>query len=312
MKKIIMMFLFLLPNVVLALPTAKFTLLVVDEQGVPIEGADARISFMKASGGKGSKSYFVSGKTDKEGLFTGQGATEYYATYSANADGYYGTGIKFGGFKGFKGMMGFRKWKPWNPTLKVVLKKIKKPIPMYAYSTDLIVIPKNNETIGYDLVKHDWVSPNGEGITNDFLFKIEYLEGEEDSNNRYFTLNFSNEADGIQPFDIKESKGSSFRSAHHATTSGFSSLLKQSRVWEKGRPISTYKRGDGTNYYFRVRCDGDKAESCLYGKIYGNIEFGNKEVRFKYLLNPSIDDTNVEFDPKRNLFKNLKRKITES
>jgi hypothetical protein len=173
-----------------------------------------------------------------------------------------------------------------------------------------MTIPKNNETIGYDLVKHDWVSPYGKGITKDFLFKIEYLEGDEDSNNRVFTLDFSNEADGIQSFDTKESNGSSFRSAHDAPTSGYNNSLKQSRIWAKGRPVSTYKSGDSTNYYFRVRCDGDKPESCLYGKIYGNVEFGNKEVRFKYFLNPLRDDTNIEFNPKRNLFKNLENKIT--
>jgi hypothetical protein len=303
MKKIIIALLLMLPNVVMALPTIKFTLLVVDEQGVAIEGADARIGLMKPrSDAWGGKTSFVAGKTDKNGLFTGQGETQQYATYSASADGYYGSGIKYNGFTGVSGMIGFRKWQPWNPTLKVVLRKIKKPIAMYAHRTTLITIPKHNEIIGYDLVKHDWVSPYGKGITKDFLFKLEYLPGEKDSNDRYFTMSFSNEADGIQSFESKESNGSSFRSAYHAPISGYRNAIKQSRVWKKGRPVSSYNEGDGTNYYFRVRCDGDKPESCLYGKVYGNIEFGNQEVRFTYFLNPSIDDTNVEFDPKKNLF----------
>ncbi|RHW74793.1 hypothetical protein [Colwellia sp. RSH04] len=311
MKKLILALLFLLPNAAMALPTAKYTILVVDEQGVPIEGADASISFMRPkSDGWGGKPSFVAGKTDKDGLYTGQGATQQYGVYGASAKGYYGTSFKYNGFTGVSGIFGFRKWQPWNPTLKVVLKKIKNPIPMYAYNTDRITIPKNNEIIGYDLVKHDWVSPYGKGITKDFLFKLEYLPGEKDSNDRYFTMSFSNKADGIQSFENKESNGSSFRSAYHALISGYRNAIKQSRVWKKGRPVSSYNEGDGTNYYFRVRCDGDKPDSCLYGKIYGNLEFGNKGVRFKYFLNPTQGDTNVEFDPKRNLFKKLKNKIT--
>jgi hypothetical protein len=288
------------------LPTVKATLLVVDEYGVPLEGADAGLGFSSPKKeGWGSKSSGTRGLTDEGGLFTNSGSTDRILRYGAKLSGYYPSRYKFRSFIGVSGILGFRKWQPWNPTLKVVLRKIKKPIPMYAHRTTLITIPKNNEIIGYDLVKHDWVSPYGKGITKDFLFKLEYLTGEKDSNDRYFTMGFSNEADGIQSFESKESKesnGSSFRSAYHAPISGYRNAIKQSRVWKKGLPDSTYDTGDGTNYYFRVRCDGDKPESCLYGKIYGNIEFGNQEVRFTYFLNPSIDDTNVEFDPKQNLF----------
>ena len=302
----------LLPTMVFALPTVKVTLLVVDEYGEPLEGVDAGLGFSSPKkDGWGSKSSGTRGLTDEDGLFTGSGSTEQILRYGAKHSGYYPSRYKFTAFTGITGIPGFRKWQPWNPTLKVVLKKIKKPIAMYAFNTNLMTIPKNNQTIGYDLVKHDWVSPYGKGINKDFLFKLEYLAGDENSNDRYFTMDFSNEADGIQTFESKESNGSSFRSAHHAPPSGYRNSIKQSRIWKKGRPVSTYNRGDGTNYYFRVRCDGNKPDSCLYGKIYGNIEFGNQEVRFKYFLNPSIDDTNVEFDPKRNLFKNLKTTMHE-
>jgi hypothetical protein len=42
------------------------------------------------------------------------------------------------------------------------------------------------------------------------------------------------------------------------------------------------------------------AERAHYGKIYGDF------MNFTYYLNPTPNDRNVEFDPKRNLFTNLK------
>jgi hypothetical protein len=310
MQKLLVMLFMLLPNIVLALPTAKFTLLVVDENNIPIEGADARISFMKAaSGGKGSKTYFVSGKTDKNGLFTGEGATEYYATYSANSDGYYGTGIKYNGFTDFSGIMGFRKWQPWNPILKVVLKKIKNPIPMYAYNVNRVDIPQKDRIIGYDLKKHDWISPYGKGIVSDLLFKLEDVFVNNNNYKTTLTISFPNSDDGLQKFMTK-SEGSDFLSNHHAPLVNYQSTLVQVKSKSgSNRRVTTYQVGDDTNYYFRVRCNEDDLESCFYGKIYGNIEFSATTIRFKYFLNPSLGDTNIEFAPKRNLFKSLKNKI---
>lgn len=40
--------------------------------------------------------------------------------------------------------------------------------------------------------------------------------------------------------------------------------------------------------------------SAHYGKIYGDF------MQFKYYLNPTINDRNVEFDPKQNLIEGLK------
>jgi hypothetical protein len=312
-QKLLTTILIMLPLFAMASPTAKFTILVVDSHGVPIQGADARISLMVSkSTGWGGKTYFVSGKTNNEGLFTGEGETQAYATYSASADGYYGTGIKFDDFTGVSGILGFRKWQPWNPILKVVLKKIKNPIAMYAYQTGRIEISKNDGFFGYDLVKGDWVSPHGKGITSDFLFKLEYLDMGGGSVTQSFILAFSNAADGIQAFKAADSQGSQLISSHHAPSSAYKNILDQKIVWEsgKGTTYSSYKKGDGTNYYFRVRCDGEKLDTCLYGKIYENIRFDSETLSLNYYLNPSQNDTNVEFEREKNLFKNLDYKVT--
>ena len=69
-----------------------------------------------------------------------------------------------------------------------------------------------------------------------------------------------------------------------------------------GKPIET-NRNPNRNYLFRVRTvvdDKGNIVSAHYGKIYGDF------MEFKYYLNPTPNDRNVEFDPKQNLLKNLK------
>jgi hypothetical protein len=52
-------------------------------------------------------------------------------------------------------------------------------------------------------------------------------------------------------------------------------------------------------YYCRVRSEilPNGETNCLYGKIYGDFP------AMTYYLNPTPNDRNVEFDPKRNLMK---------
>jgi len=302
MRKIGLLLSLMLPAAALALPTAKYTLKVVDESGMPIQGANASISFMQPnSTGWGGKTNFVSGDTDINGIYTGQGETEQYGVYGAGAAGFYDTSFKYTGLKSVTGILGFRRWQPWNPTLEVVLKKIKNPIAMYAYDTDWIELPKKGEFVGYDLIKQDWLVPYGKGLTADFSLRITSDMRSQSDYEIDFEIAFSNEVDGIQAFDIVTNGGSEFKSDHFAPATGYVNSFKNKREENPKKRLMPYKK-EGRNYYFRTRCDDDM-ENCLYGKIYGDIEFSSKSVRFTYYLNPTPGDRNVEFDTKKNLFK---------
>jgi hypothetical protein len=69
-----------------------------------------------------------------------------------------------------------------------------------------------------------------------------------------------------------------------------------------------------TNFFFRVRSEYDankQLKSALYGKLLGPIRANiqgtqTAKLYFTYYLNPTPLDRNMEFDPKRNLFKNLR------
>lgn len=302
MKKIGLLLSLLYPMAALALPTAKYTLKVLDESGMPIQGANASISFMQPkSTGWGGETNFVSGDTDITGIYTGQGETEQYGVYGAGAKGFYDTSLKYNGLKSVSGVIGFRRWQPWNPTLEVVLKKIKNPIAMYVYDTDWIELPKKGGFIGYDLIKQDWLIPHGKGITADFSLRIISDMRADFDYDIDFEIAFSSELDGIQPFDTKSNDGSELKSDHLAPETNYNNNYRN-KFYRKPNTLVIDPIKEGRNYYFRTRCDDD-LESCLYGKIYGDIDFSSESVRFTYYLNPTPGDRNVEFDTKKNLFK---------
>jgi hypothetical protein len=212
------------------------------------------------------------------------------------------------------------KWQPWNPKVELTLKEVLKPIPMYArkygesYSErERQSIPEYSKAIGFDLMKGDWVAPYGKGETSDFIFTLDCkLGGQTSFRTQIFdatlTLGFSNEGDGIQASCIHPLQGSALRLPRFAPEAGYATnWVKISFMHEDE---SSYKTSEDENYFFRVRTRRDnsgKIISALYGKIHGTIDYSwNRGIKIVYYLNPTPNDRNLEFDSKRNLFRNLK------
>jgi len=313
-----------------ALPTAKLTLKVIDEKGAPLEGAKAGIALYVPLGvgeGAGTKSTSIRGLTDKDGIFTGTGSTQNRLGYSVRKEGYYLSRGRYIGFKSVTGIIGFRRWQPWNPVVEVVLKKKINPIPLYGYNMQRLStrnwfeLPVLNHFVGYDLVARDWVVPHGQGTHRDFLFKLE-KHRIVDKGDFYvtLTLKFSKEGDGIQSHFSSPNSGSQFRLPHNAPTMGYESELvinrKRSKDDEILKLIDVSNRDD-QNYFFRVRTEKDEKGNivrALYGKIHGGFDLARfvkkgatGRIRFSYYLNPTPNDTNLEFDTRKNLFTDLSR-----
>ena len=196
--------------------------------------------------------------------------------------------------------------------IKIQLKKVKNPIPMYAKSLiaeqgGVLKMPNyDGNSYGYDLVTGDWVTPHGKGKVADFIFQFEG----EFSNKPYGRLikydnkikvSFSNEHDGIIAWEgtseAGRKYGSELVSDYEAPKEGYQDNWVQ-RTWkEKGGYHQTTSNMD-RNFNFRVRTKVDEKGNIIsahYGKIYGDF------MSFIYYLNPTPNDRNVEFDPKRNL-----------
>ncbi len=236
--------------------------------------------------------------TDANGDFSASENTLFYISADAQKAGYYRTTATL----------------DLRPTLNdtygapaiipISLKRIGQPVAMYARKRARIELPKIGEPLGFDLIAFDWIAPYGRGQFSDFVFTLSDLEKAGNPGPKTLLLTFSNDGDGIQSFEADPNEGSELRLPALAPESGYAPTFTQ-------RADKTFAPNKKANYFFRVRTtkDGASIRSALYGKIHGDIgvdTINSKTalVFLTYYLNP--DGTrNVEFDPNKNLFKEL-------
>jgi hypothetical protein len=296
------------------------TIHVDDEGGLPIAKAKANVQFTVGipGGGLGNgKVVNVEGLTDTNGIcvLTGNG-DDAAVSAAVLKDGYYGAGGYRMEFT--NSLLG--RWQPWNPTIEVVLQKKGVQVPMYARRVDEIKIPVEGKPVGFDLEIGDWVAPYGKGGTADLLFQLERMPEPEVPVREIqpfdvtLTVSFSNDGDGIQSVFVPPQVHSGLRLPRQAPTEGYESVLVKHQYKERGQRAHIEFRED-QNYFFRVRTKRDaqgNIVSALYGKIYGDFNqddggfVGRGKLAFTYYLNPEPNSLNMEFDPSRNLSKNLK------
>lgn len=285
-----------------ARPLAKMTVKVLDEGGKPVPDANVTLCFAETPPKELRK-----GLTNRDGVFTATAPCASHVICSATKEGYYYS-VDTYWFKGGS----LLHWTPWNPTCQLILKKRIQPIPMYARDVQ-IDIPELGKLIGYDLIEADWVAPYGKGKTGDFVFQIAQTYRGRDDFEATMNLTFTNVGDGIQPVagPPPPYNGSELRLSQNAPADGYE---KQWTARRQSSPDGTLvgRSKEDRYFYFRVRSvrvDGQTTKS-FYGKIHGDIEWCPESatkawLKFCYYLNP--DGTrNVEFDPKRNLSKDLK------
>jgi hypothetical protein len=133
---------------------AKFSLKIVDDDGAVVSNANVQVSFAMED------SQWILGQSDTNGVFTAAGQSRGEMLFDITKDGYYRTAdkLKFGRHDGIVVKDG--KWQPWNPEIRVLLRPIVNPVPMYAKRVD-VRVPVEDTLVGYDLVVGDWVSPYG-------------------------------------------------------------------------------------------------------------------------------------------------------
>jgi hypothetical protein len=301
-----------------SLPKAKITVIVRNENGELVQGALVGVGgTMGARPGEA-----VNGSTSADGSFTAEVPSNGEVGITARKDGYYDTLGPDYNFRNAPRAIerAFLKdqWEPWNPTVEVTLKRILHPIPMYARSVET-KFPLEATPVGFDLEVGEWVEPYGHGKSSDFVFKVHRTINNDRDYSVISSLSFSNKNDGIIGFRAPAHDGSLLKSPHTALERGYES----EKAWTYVRSPTKAGHADALvggdvkdqNYLFRIRSVLDKdgrIQSALYGKIYGDIRLyvGTRAAKpgigFTYYLNPTPNDRNVEFDPKRNLFTNLK------
>ena len=280
----------------------KATFHVVDTDGNGVAGAEIHASFF------GDRS--VNGFTDADGLFTVAGRTLHGADllYSVTRPGFYKTRTTYQlGKVGYRSLENGR-WIPWNPTLRVTLKDIRNPIPMYVKRAK-IIFPSRGEFFHYDFLAGDLVEPHGKGKVPDIAVMYTVPRSESLQNcARELVIRAMADGDG---FILKQKdKWSALMCEHTAPETGYTPEINLYSDRMPGKP-SRLKENTADEYYIfrsRTRVNGGVTES-HYGRIWGKTGYGSElkdtvsgELFFYYYFNPTPNDSNLEFDGKSNLF----------
>ena len=284
---------------------ATIQLHVVDEQGRPIEDVEAHLGFWKPASALFASNR-DSGTTDEEGNVQLSARCFTDGDYILRKDGYYPTQRHIRTPTPYHETIeeGFFSYRWRDPYVKTeVLRDIRNPCPMKAYSRVILKSPPKGETWGLDLELMEWLPPNGNGKHLDMLVSLE-LEPRQNGQHKWeeviaVNLSFPNPMDGVQLCDKIEE--SDFYSTYQVDLT---------------RPFETQLRlvGSEDRYHFlpykqylvfRVRSvvsESGEIVSAHYGKIYPTTNITNEEFSFRTVyFNPVPNDTNLEFDTKRNL-----------
>ena len=297
---------------------ARFTVRVVDEASHPLHNVTVAQGFTSFS--NGIPEDVCKGLTDVSGLFTCEGflwhksdlggkieSPDYYRGYCP---------VKFTGETNTPS----NRWLPWDATFTTILRPKVKPISMYARRVESAV-PAVDQPCGFDLEIGDWVMPHGKGIKKDLIFTLHQDYRSMQDFDIRGELAFAGSLDGVQETFIPEiGKNSDFRWERQAPENGYQAKFTLQNTWAPGERegnIITHsfkKETEWQGYFFRVRSveqDG-KIVSAHYGKLRGGIAIwpdeksGKPLLVFTYYLNPTSLDRNMEFDPEKNLFRDLK------
>lgn len=195
-------------------------------------------------------------------------------------------------------------------SFEVVMLRKQKPIPMFSWwGCDPVRQKWTNgiERAGFDLVKNDFMRPNGKGEVADFTIVREMAEVNGEKKCR-FMLEFS-EADGCYVVkssftDIGGRRRGLVYSAN--TNAHYVSKIELKPVDENATTRIAVDEGDCLVMRTRtVRDKNGDIVACNYSKIYGPIYIarGSLFVFGQSCFNPNDKDANLEFDLRNNLTK---------
>ena len=281
---------------------AKLTFRVTDSLGNPVANADVRTGFFIMSGGGGE---FL-GRTDTNGMCAVEGICSGDALNQFTKDGYYPTSYRhwFSIIDGKPAEVKDGQWQPWNPTVEITLKEKRNPIPMYVKRGE-IILPKTNETFGFDCQIGDLVAPHGTGKTTDMTFTYRFkTPSTEDKEQEYFAqfiAECTNKYEGMTL--MKFDSWSNFSSAYEAPLEEYESQFEAFRRFTPKAEIAKKTLSQDEYLIFRSRVttnEHGQITSAHYGKIYSLGCWGTSKkpdggaVSIYYFFNTTPNDRNLE------------------
>ena len=323
---------------------------VIDDEGCPVANAMVKVDFSTSralfGGGhrnRGDDGGRAEARTDTNGTTVVKfNCTSSDFGWHVEADGYYRSESHREHFKGEDMIVppafGYVILHEHEKHGEITLYRKKNPQPMYAYTREVErQSPIANGRYGFDLERFDWLPPLGKGEIADFYYirdrkDIENVNMAMSKGNGYRLMSFRNgtpnfpivgDVIGRIEFDekcgayVKKCTGNeNFPSTYEADTNKtYVSDIPIRIVAQKGNVwLHEGKVVESDEYMVirsRVKCDEQgKIVSANYSKLIGPVRFGSSVDISQSVFNPRPNDTNLEFDPARNLYQGKKGRGT--
>ncbi len=318
----------------------RFFVRVTDDEGYPVSNATVNVDFTSSHVvfGEGTDHHYEA-KTDTNGNAVVKfNCTTSDFAWHVDADGYYRSDIRTENFKSedvvIPPAFGFVKLHEHEKHGEVKLYRKKNPQPMYAYTREMGVLsPSANGRYGFDLQLFDWLPPHGKGEVADFYYVRDRPDDARDKGfaklgKSGFFLFKNGEAgypklgDVIGRIEFAENCGAYI--GKQTGCSSFPSLYRADPNQEYLRSFPITIRGNGGHTVWleesdavnggeymvirsRVKCDEQgNIVSANYSKILGTMRLTGAVGVEEAVFNPRPNDTNLEFDPERNLYQGKK------
>lgn len=306
---------------------------------LPVEGAEVTVIYDNPTSPKRYDEQIKRTNEDGKSKFIGTG--ELGASLRVTNDGYYGFGVtntepfRCSG-KELKG--GVEKTiflRAINEPIALYAKQTESK----EYTSGQVPIPVVADWCGFDLLIGDWVTPYGRGENADFLLRFERefvgfdkryrqksVEDERAFSKKAFAarreewteekfrfragdwdmrleIGFPSEKEGLVRVIDEFDPHSILRMPHKAPEDGYATDHTYS---VKTYGESAWDQRDDVGFFLRTRVvldeDGE-IESANYAKIHGDFKVEQDgDLSFSYYFNPEVNDRNLEFDPRKNLF----------
>ena len=313
---------------------------VIDDEDHPVPSATVNVDFTSSRVVLGDgKSRHYEAKTDTNGNAVVKfNCTTSDFAWRVEADGYYRGNLHAENFKGEDVIIppgiGYVVLHEHEKRGEETLYRKKNPQPMYAYTREMgVKSPIANGRYGFDLQCFDWLPPYGKGKVADFYY---VRERPDDTRSKKFAklgesdfFLFKNGEPGypklgdvVGRIEFDKNCGAYVEKQTGCLSFPSTYCADPNREYLQSFPITI--RGNGGHTVWleesdvvncgeymvirsRVKCD-EKGNivSANYSKILGSMGLMGRVSLEESVFNPRPNDTNLEFDPKQNLYQGKK------
>jgi hypothetical protein len=294
---------FVFIGVCAAATTAHFVVTVTDGEGNPVKNAQVQGYFTNARYDYKPQPERL-GVTDENGKTDISGPAIATVYVKVDKDGYYESEKRISVERNS------------SQSISFLLRPKKNPIAMYAKHM-VVEVNKGVTAYGLNFFDGSLVLPNGMGADSDVYIAMQVsVESKDPANlelSQKLKFTFPNKNDGIAVAGMSEKWwDSKYKSAYQAPENGYADVFELYHARGKGK--DNQDKNIEKPLYLRIRTITNKKGkivSAIYCKIFPGIRLigalsDTPGFIMTYYCNPTPNDRNVEFDPSRNLFKNLK------